>query len=427
MKFSELNLIEPLQRAIKSLSYLTPTPVQQQAIPLVLEGRDLMASAQTGSGKTAAFIIPALQRLHETRRSRSKRIKTLVLTPTRELAAQVQHSADKYGKHLDLTSAVVFGGVNIRPQIRKLNQGVELLVATPGRLLDLHQQDAVIFDDVTMLVLDEADRMLDMGFIRDLKKIQSLLPVAKQTLMFSATFSAEIRQLAKTMLNEPVEVDTAPRNSAVTTIKQMIHPVDKKQKSRLLAFLIGTHQWQQVLVFTKTKHGANKLVKELTRWEIPALAIHGNRSQSQRTKALAEFKNREIDVLVATDIAARGIDIHELPHVVNFDLPQVAEDYVHRIGRTGRAGKSGEAISLVCADEIKQLRDIERLIKRPLERQEIEGFEPDHQVPESKQTMRQNENPSKSRPRNNRSRGNVASFNKKPRRPRGRKASVASG
>ena len=301
-----------------------------------------------------------------------------------ELAAQVQDNVYKYSKYLDLSSAVVFGGVKINPQMKNLRRGVDVLVATPGRLLDLYQQKAVKFDDIETLVLDEGDRMLDMGFIHDIRRIQALMPKSKQTLLFSATFSEEIRAFAKTMLHEPVEIDVAPKNATADNVQQHIHPVDKKQKSRLLSHLITSENWSQVLVFSRTKHGANKLVKQLYADGIPAVAIHGNKSQSQRTKALDNFKNGEASILVATDIAARGIDISQLPHVVNFDLPNVPEDYVHRIGRTGRAGSAGQAISLVCADEIKQLQDIEQLIKRNLDREEVEGFEPLHVVPDSR-------------------------------------------
>ena len=413
MNFSDLGLIEPLLRAIKSHGYTKPSPIQQGAIPLVQQGKDLMASAQTGTGKTAAFVLPILQQLNSGNAPQTRGVRTLILTPTRELAAQICASVETYGKFLNLSSAVFFGGVNINPQIRKLRKGVDILVATPGRLLDLHQQRAVRFDDVEIFVLDEADRMLDMGFIYDLKRIQALLPKRKQTLMFSATFSNDIRQLAKTMLDNPVEIDVASRNTAVETVKQLLHPVDKKRKSRLLAFLIGSNNWSQVLVFNKTKHGANKLVRELNKKEIRAAAIHGNKSQMQRTKALADFKGGKVDVLVATDIAARGIDIQDLPHVVNFDLPYVAEDYVHRVGRTGRAGKSGAAVSLVSADEITQLWAIERLIRTSIERVEVEGFEPEHQLPETCKNSKANNSRSKKRASK---RSNVARFDKKPKR-----------
>jgi ATP-dependent RNA helicase RhlE len=383
MKFETLGLSEELLRAVRDSGYTSPTPIQAQAIPAILDGKDIMAAAQTGTGKTAGFTLPILQRLSNKPPVKSNRVRALVLTPTRELAAQVQDSVITYGKYTKLRSAVVFGGVGINPQMMKLRKGVDVLVATPGRLLDLYQQNAIRFNDIEILVLDEADRMLDMGFIHDIKKIMSLLPKKRQNLMFSATFSKEIRQLAKGIINSPVEIDVAPRNSTVDTISQKIHPVDKARKIDLLSHLIRTGNWYQVLVFARTKHGADKLVKRLSRNNIHAAAIHGNKSQSQRTKALASFKQNKIQVLVATDIAARGIDIDQLSHVVNFDLPNVAEDYVHRIGRTGRAGANGTAISLVSADEIKQLQDIERLIKFKIEREEIENFEPEHNVPDS--------------------------------------------
>ena len=385
MSFNDLGLIEPIARAVSEKGYTTPSPIQAKSIPVVLQGKDLMASAQTGTGKTAAFVLPLLQQLASGPRPGAKNVRALIVTPTRELAAQIQANIDEYSTHLRLSNLVVFGGVNIRPQIRTLQRGVDILVATPGRLLDLHGQHAVNLSEVDILVLDEADRMLDMGFIHDIRRIQKLLPKKKQSLLFSATFSSEIRQLAKTMLHQPVEVDVAPRNTTVETVSQRIHPVDKGRKSALLQHLILDNQWQQVLVFSRTKHGANKLVKTLLKADIPAVAIHGNKSQAHRTRALADFKAGKVDVMVATDIAARGIDIADLPHVINFDLPNVPEDYVHRIGRTGRAGAEGEAISLVSADEIKQLQDIERLIQNTLERDEIEGFEPEHQLPESRQ------------------------------------------
>ncbi|GGI78316.1 DEAD/DEAH box helicase [Legionella impletisoli] len=381
MSFKALGLIDPLLQSISELGYQDPSPIQFQAIPAILRGKDVLASAQTGTGKTASFVLPILQKLVDKPRATSNRARILIVIPTRELAAQVHESILQYGHYLNFRSAVVFGGVKINPQMMKLRSGVEILVATPGRLLDLHQQRAVNLEEVDTLVLDEADRMLDMGFIHDIKRIIKLLPKNRQNLMFSATFSEEIRILVKGILNHPLEIEVTPRNTTVAAIKQIIHPVDKGRKSALLSHLIHKNKWGQTLVFSRTKHGANKLVKQLAEAHIYAAAIHGNKSQSQRTKALADFKSGELHILVATDIAARGIDIDQLPCVVNYDLPQVAEDYVHRIGRTGRAGASGRAISLVSADEIGQLMAIEKLIKRKLERIEIEDFEPNHNLP----------------------------------------------
>lgn len=383
MSFSALGLSAPLQKAVLEQGYDTPSPIQAQAIPAVLTGKDVMAAAQTGTGKTAGFTLPLLELLAKGHKAKSGQTRALVLTPTRELAAQVGESVETYGKYLPLRSAVVFGGVPINPQINKLRHGVDVLVATPGRLLDLVQQHAVKFNQLEILVLDEADRMLDMGFIRDIKKILALLPPKRQNLMFSATFSDDIRELAKGLVNHPVEISVTPRNAAATTVKQWICPVDKTQKSALLIQLIKQENWQQVLVFSRTKHGANRLAKSLIQADISAAAIHGNKSQGARTKALADFKSGEVRVLVATDIAARGLDIDQLPQVVNFDLPNVPEDYVHRIGRTGRAGATGQAVSLVSSEEIKLLKDIERLINRVLERQEVAGFSPVHALPET--------------------------------------------
>jgi len=384
MSFDSLGLNNKILQAVKAQGYDKPSPIQQQAIPAVLQGKDVMAAAQTGTGKTAGFTLPILQLLSSGNLAPSNQVRTLVLTPTRELAIQVAESVATYGSQLPLRSAVVYGGVKINPQMIKLRKGVDILVATPGRLLDLYSQNAVKFDLLEILVLDEADRMLDMGFIRDIKRIIALLPKKRQNLMFSATFSDDIRALAKGLVNNPIEISVSPRNTTVESVKQLVIPVDKKQKSALLSFLIGTNNWQQVLVFSRTKHGANRLTKHLLADGIKSLAIHGNKSQGARVKALSQFKNNEIQVLVATDIAARGIDINQLPHVVNFDLPNVPEDYVHRIGRTGRAGKSGEAVSLVSADEFKQLAGIERLIRKKIERKLIDGFEPNHDVPASK-------------------------------------------
>ncbi|MEM1113662.1 MAG: DEAD/DEAH box helicase [Pseudomonadota bacterium] len=383
MTFDELGLSEPLLRAIADKGYVEPSPIQAAAIGPVLEGRDVMAAAQTGTGKTAGFTLPILDSLSTGRAARPGHCRTLVLTPTRELAAQVAESVGTYGKYLTLNSAVVFGGVNINPQLRALKPGVDILVATPGRLLDLHGQGAIRFDDIEVLVLDEADRMLDMGFIHDIRRILKLLPQRRQNLLFSATFADEIRGLAKSILSDPIQVEVAPPNATADTVEQWIHPVDKKRKSALLSHLVEANQWLQVLVFTRTKHGANRLAQYLDKHGIEAAAIHGNKSQSARTKALAGFKAGKVRVLVATDIAARGLDIAQLPQVVNFDLPNVPEDYVHRIGRTGRAGASGRAYSLVAADEIKQLNAIQQLIGRQLERDYIAGFEPEHELPDN--------------------------------------------
>ena len=376
MNFSELGLSESLLKAVLEQDYTVPTPIQAQAIPAILQGRDIMASAQTGTGKTAGFTLPLLQKLALAPRAKGNHTRALVLTPTRELAAQVHASIETYGKYLSLRSTVVFGGVKINPQMQKLRGGVEILVATPGRLLDLFQQNAIKFDEINTLVLDEADRMLDMGFINDIKKILSRLPKERQNLMFSATFSPEIQKLAKSLLNNPVEVSVAPMNTATELVAQSLYIVDKGRKTDLLKQLIKTENWYQALVFSRTKHGANKLVKQLEDDGIHAAAIHGNKSQAHRTKVLERFKEGKLQILVATDIAARGIDIDQLPQVVNYDLPQVAEDYVHRIGRTGRAGANGHAISLVCAEENKLLRDIEKLLKREIDRATMEGFVP---------------------------------------------------
>ena len=384
MSFDTLGLMPELLRAVREKGYEVPTPVQAQAIPLILAGRDLLAGAQTGTGKTAGFVLPILQLLApqaSTSTSPARHaIRCLVLTPTRELCMQVEESVRVYGKHIPLRSTTVFGGVNINPQIKALRAGVEILVATPGRLLDLYGQGAVNFSQLQFLVLDEADRMLDMGFIRDIKKILALLPAKRQSLLFSATFSDEIRQLVSGMLNNPASVDVAPRNAAAELVEQLVHPVDRERKRALLSHLIRTQKLEQVLVFTRTKHGANRLSEQLETDGITSSAIHGNKSQPQRIKALADFKEGKIRVLVATDIAARGLDIDQLPHVVNYELPQVAEDYVHRIGRTGRAGVEGKALSLVCVDEARLLKDIERLLKRPLPAEVISGFAPDPSI-----------------------------------------------
>ena len=380
MSFSSLGLSDALLRAVADHGYTSPTPIQAQAIPAVLAGGDLLAGAQTGTGKTAGFVLPMLQRL-STRpspyTSRRAPLRALILTPTRELAAQVEASIRTYGKHLSLTSMVLFGGVGFGGQTAQLKRGVDILVATPGRLLDHHGQGNVDFSTIEFFVLDEADRMLDMGFIPDVKRVLALLPKKRQNLLFSATFSDEIKALAAKLLDHPQVIEVTPRNSTVEAIAQRVHPVNREQKAQVLAWLIGHHRWEQVLVFTRTKHGADKLVRSLEADGIRAVALHGNKSQNARTRALADFKQRAVEVMVATDIAARGIDIDQLPHVVNYDLPNVPEDYVHRIGRTGRAGYDGEAISLVCVDEHGFLRDIERLIKRAIPKETIAGFEPD--------------------------------------------------
>jgi len=377
MSFASLGLSEELVRAVTERGYTEPTPIQAQAIPVVLQGGDLLGGAQTGTGKTAGFTLPLLQRLMAQPIKGKAPIRALVLTPTRELAAQVEESVRLYGKHLPLKSMMMFGGVNINPQIKQLHGRVDILVATPGRLLDHVQQKTVDLSHVEILVLDEADRMLDMGFIRDIKKILALLPKKRQNLLFSATFSDEIKLLADNLLNNPALIEVARRNATAELIEQKVYPVDRERKRELLAHLVKEHNWFQVLVFTRTKHGANRLAEQLDKNGIPAMAIHGNKSQAARTRALAEFKTGKLQVLVATDIAARGIDISELPHVVNYELPNVPEDYVHRIGRTGRAGSEGEASSLVCVDEHKLLRDIERLIKREIPKVQVPGFEPD--------------------------------------------------
>lgn len=379
MLFTDLGLSQSILRAIHEEGYSSPTPIQEKSIPAVLKGGDLLAAAQTGTGKTAGFTLPILQRLTSVTKpgSGKRQLRVLILTPTRELAAQVQESVMTYGKYTGLKSTVIFGGVGANPQIKAIAAGLDILVATPGRLLDLMSQNCVSLSAIEILVLDEADRMLDMGFLRDIKKILAALPKQRQNLLFSATFSTEIKALADDLLNSPELIEVARSNSTNEAIAQLIHPVDRTKKHPLLAHLINTNDWKQVLVFTRTKHGANKLVTQLEKDGISSLAIHGNKSQSARTKALADFKDGKITALVATDIAARGIDIDQLPHVVNYDLPNVPEDYVHRIGRTGRAGSNGVAVSLVCVDEHQMLKDIEKLIKQKLPQEVIAGFEPD--------------------------------------------------
>jgi len=375
MSFTNLGLSKPILKAIEDQGYTTPSPIQLQAIPLVLEGKDVLAGAQTGTGKTAGFTLPILEMMmHKSKQKKRLKARALILTPTRELAAQVHQNVVDYSKYLPFTSAVVFGGVGINPQKSKLKNGVDILVATPGRLLDLIGQGALDLSEVEFFVLDEADRMLDMGFVHDIKKVLKMLPSDKQSLLFSATFSSSIKTLADNLLNSPTLIEVAKRNTSGSNISQVIHFVDKGRKKELLTHLIKRDNWHQVLVFTRTKHGANKLTQHLELEGIKASAIHGNKSQGARTKALADFKANTIQVLVATDIAARGIDIDQLPHVINFELPNVPEDYVHRIGRTGRAGNDGVALSLVCVDEHEFLHDIEKLIKKNIEKVEIPGY-----------------------------------------------------
>ncbi|MEH6468373.1 MAG: ATP-dependent RNA helicase RhlE [Porticoccus sp.] len=381
MLFTDLGLSAEILRAVSDQGYTEPTPIQAKAIPTVLEGHDVLAGAQTGTGKTAGFTLPLLQRLSDQKPANGYRpVRALVLTPTRELAAQVGESVATYGKYLPMRSAVIFGGVKINPQIATLRKGVDILVATPGRLLDHVGQKTLDLSQVEILVLDEADRMLDMGFIHDIRKVLALLPKRRQNLLFSATFSNEIKRLADGLLDSPTLIEVARRNTTAESVAQVAHFVDKNRKRELLSLLIGSGNWKQVLVFTRTKHGANRLAEQLGKDGLTASAIHGNKSQGARTKALADFKRGAVRVLVATDIAARGLDIDQLPHVVNFELPNVPEDYVHRIGRTGRAGNEGEAVSLVCIDEHKLLRDIERLLKTEVPKVAIDGFTPDPSI-----------------------------------------------
>jgi len=381
MSFHTLGLSEPILKAIKEQGYTNPTPIQKEAIPVILEKKDVLAGAQTGTGKTAGFTLPLLELLSRTKPTKAKQhVKVLILTPTRELASQVHDSVELYGRHLPFKSTVIFGGVKINPQIVKLKKGVDIVVATPGRLLDHLSQRTIDLRHVKYLVLDEADRMLDMGFINDIKKILAILPNEKQTLLFSATYSDAIKKLSDRLLNAPVLIEVARRNRASESVKQAVYHVDKARKRELLTHLIKEGQWKQVLVFTRTKHGANRLSGQLEKDGIPAVAIHGNKSQNARTKALADFKAGGVRVLVATDIAARGIDIDQLPHVINYELPNVSEDYVHRIGRTGRAGNKGEALSLVCVDEDEYLKNIEKLIKKDIPKVWLKGFKPDPSI-----------------------------------------------
>ena len=380
MKFTDLGLAPSLLKAIQEKGYTEPSPIQEKAIPQILQGKDVLASAQTGTGKTAGFTLPLLQLLSKKQKSGHRKVRALVLTPTRELAAQIYENVKEYSTHIDIRSSVIFGGVNQNPQIATLRRGVDVLIATPGRLLDLHNQKVLSLQHVEILVLDEADRMLDMGFQRDINKIMGFLPKKRQNLLFSATFSKEIKTLAQGILNQPVLVEATPENTTVDAIIQRVYKVDKARKTELIIKLIKDGNWNQVLVFTRTKHGANNLTKRMLKANIGAAAIHGNKSQGARTKALAGFKDGTVEVLVATDIAARGLDIPLLPHVINFELPNIPEDYVHRIGRTGRAGAKGEAISLVCIDEKIYLRDIERVVGMRIPSELKEGFEPDPNI-----------------------------------------------
>ncbi|MCK5854249.1 MAG: DEAD/DEAH box helicase [Sulfurovaceae bacterium] len=439
MSFTTLGLCDPILKAIKETGYTTPTPIQAKAIPLILKGEDVLAAAQTGTGKTAGFTLPLLENLERNRklstgdRRNSKRyIRALILTPTRELAAQVGENVEMYSKHLSYKSTIIFGGVNINRQINTLKQGVDILVATPGRLLDLASQKMVDLSKVEVLVLDEADRMLDMGFIHDIKKVVRLIPKSRQTLLFSATFSKEIKALATGFQNNPSLVEVATQNKTADRIEQVVYPVDKARKRDLLYKLIDEGQWQQVLVFTRTKHGANKLCEFLEKEGIRSAAIHGNKSQGARTKALAHFKEKKIRVLVATDIAARGIDIDMLPHVVNFELPNVAEDYVHRIGRTGRAGREGEAVSLVCVDENDFLRGIERLIAQKIKKVLIKGFEVDKSIEAEPINMGggrgrrgggQNQNRNSSQKKSSNQKSSDSEWNKEEKKPNSRNRS----
>jgi ATP-dependent RNA helicase RhlE len=418
MSFEELGLSAELLRSISEKGYPSPTPVQSQAIPPILKGQDAVVSAQTGTGKTAAFTLPMLQRLSKLspkNKINKRSVHALVLTPTRELAAQVFDNVQMYGKYLPFKAAKIFGGVNIKPQIRQLRSGVDILVATPGRLLDLIQQGVVDLSKIKVLVLDEADRMLDMGFIRDIRKILNLLPNPRQNLLFSATFSKEIKALADKLLSSPARIEVTPSSTTAEQITQVIYPVDRARKRELLSFMIGSKNWQQVLVFTRTKHGANRLTKQLEIDGISAAAIHGNKSQAARTRALANFKAGKIRALVATDIAARGLDIAKLPHVINFELPNVPEDYVHRIGRTGRASHDGLAISLVCIDERKLLKGIEKLLRYEIPEETISGYEPNPAI-----------KPEAIKKRSAQHRDRSASSKRRPRKPSTRRGAPAA-
>lgn len=419
MSFDQLGLSEPLIRAVTNKGYTSPSPIQSKAIPVILQGKDVLASAQTGTGKTAGFTLPILQLLSKHPIQKRRPVRALVLTPTRELAAQILENVETYSENLDIRSTVIFGGVKQNPQVTRLRQGIDFLIATPGRLLDLNNQNLVSLSQVEILVLDEADRMLDMGFIHDIKKILALLPKKRQNLLFSATFSSDIKKLANGFLHHPVLVEATPENTTVEKIIQKAYRVDSKKKTDMVIDMIAGGRWQQVLVFTRTKHGANRLAEKMSKADVSASAIHGNKSQGARTKALAGFKKGDVRVLVATDIAARGLDIPLLPHVINFDLPNIPEDYVHRIGRTGRAGAKGEAISLVGADEVAYLRDIEKLIQQQIPTETMEGFEPTDKPtgikPASKQQNHQRNKP-KNSPNSRSGGGNKKNWRRKPNR-----------
>ncbi|RZN79062.1 MAG: DEAD/DEAH box helicase [Winogradskyella sp.] len=419
MSFKSLGLSEPLLKAIAKKGYETPSPIQAKAIPPVLEGKDVLASAQTGTGKTAGFTLPLLHFLSENPKQKYRPIRALILTPTRELAAQVYANVREYSEFLNIRSTVIFGGVNQKPQVSAIRQGVDVLVATPGRLIDLENQGLLSIKRVEVFVLDEADRMLDMGFLRDIERVMKLMPAKRQNLMFSATFSKDIKKLAYSILNNPIQVEATPENTAVEVIEQKVYRVAKTKKTGLIIKLISDGDWKQVLVFTRTKHGANRLTKKMISSGISAAAIHGNKSQGARTKALAGFKSGKVRVLVATDIAARGLDIPLLPHVVNFELPNISEDYVHRIGRTGRAGASGEAISLVSADETLYLKSIEKLIAQKIPVEIIEGFEPDPNASTEPIKPGQNRNRNSGR-RNNKPKGESGSNSRNSNRNRNR-------
>ena len=418
MSFSKLGLNNNILKAIKEQGYTKPTPIQAKAIPTILQKKDILAGAQTGTGKTAGFTLPLLELLSRSKKTSAKhKVRALILTPTRELCAQVGESVELYGKYLPYKSAIIFGGVKINPQINKLKKGVDIVIATPGRLLDHIAQKTINLSDLEFLILDEADRMLDMGFINDIKKILAIVPKHKQTLLFSATYSDEIKKLSDKLLNSPALIEVTKRNTSSEIVKQAVYHVDKTRKRELLSHLISDGKWKQVLVFTRTKHGANRLTSQLEKDGIPASAIHGNKSQNARTKALAEFKDGKVRVLVATDIAARGIDIDQLPHVVNFELPNVSEDYVHRIGRTGRAGNKGEAISLVCVDEDEFLKNIEKLIKKDIQKVWIKGFKPDPSIKAEPINMGGNRG-ARNKPRGTGSRGSNSRNRSRSRTPR---------